>query len=329
MDLAVIVLAAGRGTRMRSALPKVLHPLGGRPLVFYSVDLARQLSPEPAVLVVGHGAEAVREALADRCRFVEQVEQLGTAHAVMQAEPALAEGVDTVLVCAADMPLLTVDTMRRLVTAHGDHDGPVTMLTVVADDPRGFGRLVRDDAGDVLGIVEEAEATAEQQAIRELNAGVYCFDAAWLWRALQRIQPSAAKGEYYLTDTIGLAVADGRRVVAITTTDEEEVMGINTRVHLAEAEAILRRRINQRWMLEGVTMVDPEHTYVHPGVTIGRDSVLGPGVCLWGETAIGEGCVLGAHAVLDNVAVGAHSRIGAGVVLTDQVLPAGAVMVRA
>ncbi len=326
MHLAVVVLAAGKGTRMRSDLPKVLHPLGGRPLVFYSVDLARQLSPEPPVLVVGHGAEIVQEVLGERCRFVEQSEQLGTAHAVAQAERALDEAADTVLVYAADMPLLTVESMRRLITAHGEHDGPVTLLTVVAADPRGFGRVVRDPAGDVLAIVEEAEATPEQRALRELNAGVYCFDATWLWQALKRIQPSAAKGEYYLTDTVGLAVADGYRVVAVPTEDEEEVMGINTRVHLAEAETILRRRINHHLMHEGVTMVDPEHTYVHPGVVVGRDSLLWPGVCLLGETAIGEMCEIGPHVVLSNVRLGAGSRIGAGVVLADQVIAAGVVV---
>ena len=318
MDLAIVVLAAGKGTRMRSALPKVLHPLAGRPLVLHSVDLAARVSPEPPVLVIGYGAEQVRATVGPQARYVVQEEQLGTGHAVMQTEPMLADTADLVLVFTADMPLLSAETMRRIVATHSRHAGPITMLTVIAEDPRGFGRVLRSDDGEVLGIVEEVEATPEQRAIRELNTSVYCFTAGWLWSALRQIEPSPRKGEYYLTDTIGLAVAGGYEVAAVTTEDETEVMGINTRVHLAEAEAILRRRLNHQHMMAGVTMIDPECTYVAPGVEIGPDTTLWPGVCLLGDTSLGAGCEVGPGAVLTNVTLEDHCRVGAGRILQDE-----------
>lgn len=326
MVLAVVILAAGKGTRMRSDLPKVLHHLGERPLLAYGIDLAHRLSPEPPVLVVGHGAERVRAAVGDQALYAEQRQQLGTGHAVMQAEALLSGQADLLLVFAADMPLLTSETLRSLVATHTQHSGPITMLSFVGDDPRGFGRVVRDASGGVVAIVEEAEATIEQKAIRELNAGVYCFDAAWLWPALKRLQPSPAKGEYYLTDTIGLAVGEGQRVVAVSTLDPDEVMGINTREHLAEAEAVLRKRTNSRHMLAGVTMINPLATYIASSVQIGRDSVLWPGVCLRGRTEIGENCEVGPGAVLTDVILGSGCTVGANAVLTNLRAPSHSII---
>ena len=243
----------------------------------------------------------------------------------MQVAPVLKDEADIVLVFAADMPLLTAETLQRLTAVHEGHLGPVTMLTVLADDPRGFGRVVRGERGEVMGVVEEAEATAAQLAIRELNAGVYCFDADWLWSALPRLQPSAVKGEYYLTDAIGLAREDGFVVETVTTTDVTEVLGINTRVHLADAETALRRRINHQWMLDGVTMINPEATYVQPGVIIGPDTILWPGVCLRGSTVIGARCEIGPGAVLTDVRLGDSCRVGAGRVLSGVVAGPGSV----
>jgi len=324
MNLAVVILAAGRGVRMQSAhLPKVLHPLGGRPLVAYSVDLAARLAPDPPVLVIGHGGEQVQAFLQDRARYVRQIEQLGTGHAVLQAAEVLRDQADLVLVYAADMPLLTAASLRRLVAEHSQHPGPLTLLTVIASDPRGFGRIVRGAGGEVLGIVEEAEATPAQRQICELNAGVYCFDAAWLWPALQRLQPSPRKGEYYLTDLVQFAVEDGFAVHAVVTADETEAMGINTRLHLAEAETILRNRINRALLEAGVTMIDPAVTYIQPDVVVQPDTVLWPGVCLLGRTQIGPGCEIGPHALLQDVILGGGSRIGGGVILRNQELPPG------
>lgn len=326
MNLVIVIMAAGKGTRMRSRLPKVLHRLGGRPMIDYSVDLALRLSPEPPVIVVGHGAEQVRAAVGDNARFVVQEQQLGTGHAVLQTAPLLEHEADLVLVYAADMPLLTPDSLRRLVSTHGQHPGPLTILTVIAEDPRGFGRVIRGEAGEVLGVIEEVEATPEQRAIQELNVGVYCFEASWLWSALERLQPSPQKGEYYITDTIGLAVADGYQVVAVMTDDRRETLGINTRVHLSEAEQVLRERKNLELMLLGVTMIDPATTYVQSQVAVGNDSTLWPGVHLKGSTTVGEGCEIGAGAVLVDVVIGDGCRIGASAILAGVVIPPGSVI---
>ena len=316
MTTATVILAAGKGTRMKSNLPKVLHPLAGRPMIHYSLDLARTVGELPPVVVVGHQAETVKAAVGSGVTFVEQTEQLGTGHAVMQAETALAGRADTIVVFAADMPLITPDTLKRLLGVHDARQPAVTMLSVIADDPRGFGRVVRDEQGRARAIVEEIEATEEQKAIRELNAGVYAFRAAWLWPALRRLQPSPRKGEYYLTDLIGLAVAEGLHVEVVTTDTPEEVLGVNTRVHLAEAEAVMRRRTNRALMLSGVTLLDPEATYIEPGVEIGMDTTVGPGAVLRGDTRLGRGCIVGPHAVLTDVVAEDGVAIGAGVVAT-------------
>lgn len=313
MELAVVILAAGQGIRMRSDLPKVLHPLAGRPLVTYAVETARALTDAEPVLVVGRGAEPVRETVGDGVVFVEQTEQLGTGHAVLQAREVLQSQTDLVLVTYADMPLLTVETLRRVVERQWENPGPITMLTLISDDPHGFGRVVRDESNAVVQVVEEAVATPEQLAIRELNAGVYCFDANWLWSHVGRIPLSLPKREYYLPDLIGMAVAEGLRVEAVTTEDVSETLGINTRVHLAEAESVLRRRINERWMLAGVTIVDPATTYIEPGVTIGRDTILWPNTHLRGETTIGEDCHVGPNTIIVDCQIGNGCRVLASV----------------
>lgn len=314
MHLAVVILAAGQGTRMKSDFPKVLHPLGGHPLVTYSLNAARSLSDARPVLVIGHGAERVREIVGDQAILVLQVEQLGTGHALMQAEPVLAGQADTVLVLYADMPLIRPETLHALVQAHTRQgDATITLVSVIADQPRGFGRVVRDASGNVIALVEEAQATSEQLAIRELNAGIYCFDAAWLWPHLHQL-PLSPKGEYYLTDTVALAVAEGRKVQALIAEDPEEMLGINTRVHLAEAEAVLRRRINQRWMEAGVTLLDPLTTYIQDTVEIGPDTVILPNTHLWGQTRVGAACTLGPNAILRDTIIGDRCRVEASVV---------------
>jgi bifunctional UDP-N-acetylglucosamine pyrophosphorylase/glucosamine-1-phosphate N-acetyltransferase len=302
VKLAVVILAAGQGTRIKSDLPKVLHPLAGRPLVIYAVETAQALTDVRPVLVVGRGADAVRETVGDRAVFVEQAEQLGTGHAVLQARDVLQSQSDLILVTYADIPLLTVETLRRLVERQQENSGPITLLTFTSADPRGFGRVMRDASGAVVQIVEDAVATPEQLAVRELNAGVYCFDADWLWARVDRIPLSLPKREYYLTDLIGMAVVEGQRVEAVAAEETMEAMGINTRVHLAEAESVLRRRINRRWMLNGVTIVDPATTYIEPGVTIGRDTTVWPNTHLRGETTIGEHCHIGPNTIVVTLA---------------------------
>lgn len=313
MHLAVVILAAGQGTRMKSDLPKVLHPLGGHPLVTYSLNAARALTDTRPVLVVGHGAERVQEIVGDQAILVLQAEQLGTGHAVLQAESVLAGQADTVLVLYADMPLVRPETLKALVQTHTRQgNAAITLISVIADQPRGFGRVVRDAAGNVIALVEEAQATPEQLAIRELNAGIYCFDARWLWPHLHQL-PLSPKGEYYLTDTVALAVAEGRAVQALIAEDPEEMLGINTRVHLAEAEAILRRRINQRWMEAGVTLLDPLTTYIQDTVEIGPDTLILPNTHLWGRTRVGAACILGPNTILRDTILGDRCRVEASV----------------
>ena len=317
-----IILAAGQGVRMRSALPKVLHEIGGRPLLRHVLQAVTGAGLPQPVVVVGHGAEAVRAAVGADARCVMQTQQLGTANAVQAAEELLTGQTDLVLVVNGDMPLLTAETLARLVALQTANPGPLTLLTLITPDPRGFGRIVRSGAGAVQAIVEEAQATPEQRAITELNAGAYCFRADWLWSALRRI-PLSPKGEYYLTDTVALAVAEGLAVQAVCLDDPTEAMGINTRVHLAEAEALLRRRTNTALMLSGVTLIDPDHTYIEPGVQIGADTIIYPNTYLRGATRIGSGCAIGPNTILEDTTVGDRCTILAAVtekaVIEDEV----------
>jgi bifunctional UDP-N-acetylglucosamine pyrophosphorylase/glucosamine-1-phosphate N-acetyltransferase len=320
---AAVVLAAGQGTRMKSDLQKVLHPLVGRPLVTYAVETATVLTGSAPVLVVGHSSEAVRETVGDGAVFVEQAEQCGTGHAVLQARRVLQGTSDLVVVTYADMPLLTADTLRRLVDRQRENSGPITILILVDDDPRGFGRVIRDESGAVVRIVEEPVATPEELAVRELNAGVYCFAADWLWNHVDRIPLSQPKEEYYLTDMVGMAIDQGLRVEGVIAGDAAEVLGINTRVHLAEAESAMRRRINAGWMLRGVTIVDPATTYVEPGVTIGRDTTIWPNTHLRGETTIGQHCTIGPNTIVEDCQIGDRCRVLASV-LEQAVMEDGA-----
>lgn len=313
MKIASVILAAGQGTRMKSNLPKVLHQLLGKPMAWYALEAVRQVTASQPVMVVGHGAEQVRLALGGVADYVLQTPQLGTGHAVMQAEPMLAGKTDLVLVTYADMPLLKADTLGRLVEIAQSHTGPVTMLTVIANETRGFGRILRNTNGQISGIIEEAQATAEQLMIHELNPGVYCFRADWLWQALKRIQLSP-KGEYYLTDLAGMAVTEGYTIQTLRVEDLDEVIGINTRQHLAQAESLLRQRINQQWMLAGVTMIDPASVYIEPGVTLGQDTILWPGTYLHGRTQIGEGCVIGPNTIIKDTIIGDDCTLLASVV---------------
>ncbi len=303
MSVSAVILAAGQGTRMKSDLPKVLHRLLGKPMAWYALQASSQVTDKRLVMVVGHGAGQVRQELGDQIDYVVQEPQLGTGHAVLQAEALVKGKSDLVLVTYADMPLLTSETLTRLVELANLHESPISLLTVSTADTRGFGRILRDAHGMMVGVVEEAQATPEQLDIHELNSGVYCFRADWLWPALRRI-PLSPKGEYYLPELVGLAVADGHTIQTIAMQDPAEVIGINTRVHLAQAEAILRSRINEKWMLAGVTMIDPSQTYIEPDVTIGQDTILWPGTYLHGKTDIGIGCVIGPNTIITDTKIG-------------------------
>ncbi len=303
MKVASIVLAAGKGTRMKSRKPKVLHPVCGKPMIQYAIQAAQLSGAEKTVLVIGHGAESVKNFLGEQVLYAIQEEQLGTGHAVQCAFSALPEGDELILVTYGDMPLLTEETLQVLVQTQKNNSGPMTMVTMISDDPKGFGRIIRGQDSSVVAIVEEVQCTSEQLLIRELNVGAYCFDATWLKNAVQRL-PLSPKGEYYLTDVVGIAVQDGLRVDAITVDDNNEALGINTRVHLAEAEALMRKRILEKWMLAGVTVIDPASTYVEDSVSIGMDTILQPNTFLRGKSVIGENCVIGPNTIISDCQVG-------------------------
>lgn len=327
MNLAAVILAAGQGTRMKSNRPKVLHPVAGKPMVTYAVEAVRALGSRHTVLVVGHEAEQVRQAVqaafGEGVEFAVQQEQRGTGHAVLQARDSLQGQADTVAVTYGDMPLLQASTLNRLGGLHVSSGATVTMLTVLSDDSMGFGRILRDPRGHVLGIIEESEATPEQLGIRELNCGVYCFNAKWMWEHLPQLKPNGKKQEYYLTDLVGMAVVENCKIEAIILDDVAEVVGINTRVHLANAEKIMRERINRRLMEEGVTLIDPGTTYVEADVTIGMDTVIEPNCQIKGKTRIGANCHIGPNATIERSQIGDDCQVTASVVrestLEDQV----------
>jgi bifunctional UDP-N-acetylglucosamine pyrophosphorylase/glucosamine-1-phosphate N-acetyltransferase len=323
MKVTAVLLAAGQGTRMKSDLPKVLHPLCGKPMIWHVLEALKSVTTEKPVVVVGYGAEQVKKDLGDAAESVLQEPQLGTAHATMQAESLLRGNTDYVIVTYADMPLLRAETFQRLLETQRQNPGPLSLLTVIADDPRGFGRIVRNPNGTVEAIVEEYVATPAQREIKELNVGAYCFQADWLWDALHRIEKNPQKGEYYLTDIVESAVKENLPVQAVLHGDFIETIGINTRVHLSEAEAALRTRINREHMLNGVSMMDPVSTYIEVGVTIGRDTTILPNTYIHGNTSIGERNMIGPNTIIRNTTVGNDCKILAsvleGAVLEDDV----------
>lgn len=323
MKVTAVLLAAGQGTRMKSSLPKVLHPLCGKPMLWHVLEALKSAATEKPVVVIGHGADEVKKYLGDSADCVLQEPQLGTGHAAMQAEALLRDKTDYVIVTYADMPLLRGETFKRLVETQRLNPGPFSLLTVTADDPRGFGRIVRKGDGTVAAIVEEYVATPEQQQIKELNVGAYCFKADWFWDALQRIEKNPKKGEYYLTDIVEIAVKDNLPVQAVLHDDFMETIGINTRIHLSEAEAAMRMRINREHMLNGVSMMDPASTYIEVGVQIGKDTTVMPNTYLHGSTVIGEGNVIGPNTIIRDSKIGnlckVLSSVLEGAVLEDDV----------
>lgn len=322
MKTYAVILAAGQGTRMNSNLPKVLHPILGKPMLAYPLEAAQRATHNRPLVVVGHGAQQVQQTFANAADFVLQSPQLGTGHAVLQAASTLQHQADLVLVLPGDLPLLTEATFSRLIAAQSENPGPLTIVTAIAQQPRNFGRILRQANGSVAAIVEEAQATPEQRAIREVNVGIYCFRAEWLWQNLTQI-PLSPKGEYYITDLIGMAVSQRLPVQAFALEDEDEFIGVNTRIHLADAARAMQRRIQVRLMLDGVTLINPESIYIEPGVSIGKDTVIWGNTYLHGNTQIGEACEIGPNSILHDTRVGNHCTILASVlekaVLEDHV----------
>jgi bifunctional UDP-N-acetylglucosamine pyrophosphorylase/glucosamine-1-phosphate N-acetyltransferase len=313
LNLTVIILAAGQGKRMRSDLPKALHPLAGRPMVRYVLDVARTLEPAGLVAVVGHGANLVREALGAQVGYAVQAEQLGTGHAVQQAR-FLADKARTVLVIYSDTPLIRSETLHRALAQHETTGAAITILTFRPGDPVGYGRVVRDPISEsIRSVVEDSGPTGEQQSINEVSSGVLFFRDEWLWPNLDRLQ-AHEDGESCLTDLVAVASEQGELVGALHLEDPLEAIGLDHRASLARAEAEMRRRINQRWMFAGVTLVDPGATYIDADVEIGTDTTIWPGSLLQGQTHIGPRCTIGPGAVIRDSTIGSDCRVELSVV---------------
>ncbi len=322
LPLASIVLAAGKGTRMKSGLIKVLHPIAGLPMIAWPVAAAREAGSDPIVLVIGHQATAVQAVFRGSAdiRSAMQEEQLGTGHAVACALDALIGFSGTVLILCGDTPLLRSETLRNMLAYHRDNGAVITVLTAFMDDPFGYGRVVRDDSGRVTAIVEQKDATSEEREIREINSGIYCMDSGFLFANIKEISNDNSQGEYYLTDLLAIAVKKGLTCLALPTADADEIMGVNDRVQLSEAARILRSRINREYMLSGVTLIDPDQTYIDHGVTIGADTTIHPGCRIGGGSIIGSGCEIEAAVSISDCRIGDDCHIKASSVLESSEL---------
>jgi len=309
---AVVVLAAGEGTRMKSSTPKVLHAVGGRTLVHHAVAAAGALEPDHLVVVIGHGRDEVAAHLAEvapKATTVVQDQQLGTGHAVQCALADLPELSGTVVVTYGDVPLLTAEVLQGLLDEHAEQGNGITMLTAHLADPTGYGRVLRADDGSVLGVVEQKDATEHQLTIKETNSGVYAFDSAVLVAGLDRLDTDNAQGELYLTDVVGHATRDGHRVGALAVQDTWAVEGVNDRVQLAAIHRELNRRTLERWMRDGVTVVDPATTWVDADVILDRDVILEPNTLLRGTTRIASSAVVGPNCLLVDTDVGERAEV--------------------
>ncbi len=303
-DLVTVILAAGKGTRMKSSLPKVLHRVGGKPMLQHVLDAAKSAGSKRNVVVVGFGGEAVQAAMGNQAEFVIQKEQLGTGHAVLQTKSLLEEEEGTVMVLCGDTPLLTGNLLRKLYDAHCETGAKATVLTAIMENPDGYGRIVHMPDGTVEKIVEHKDATEEERGIKEVNSGIYCFAAKDLFAALGEVKNDNAQGEYYLPDVLEILRKEGKKIWAVSTEDDESTLGINSRSQLAQAEGILRRRKNEELMAEGVTLMDPSSTFIDADVKIGKDTVIYPFTWIEGKSVIGENCEIGPNVRLQNVTVG-------------------------
>ncbi|MBR2758399.1 MAG: bifunctional UDP-N-acetylglucosamine diphosphorylase/glucosamine-1-phosphate N-acetyltransferase GlmU [Exiguobacterium sp.] len=319
MERFAVILAAGKGTRMKSKLYKVLHPVLGKPMVEHVVDQLDQIGVSRQIVIVGHGAEAVQDTLGTRVEYAVQEEQLGTGHAVQTAEAELAGKSGATLVVCGDTPLLTAETLEALLTHHEAQQAKVTVLTAIADDATGYGRVVRGEDGNVMKVVEHKDASEAELAINEINTGTYVFDNELLFDALKQVGNNNAQGEYYLPDVISIAKEAGEVVAAHTAPTFDETIGVNDRIALSQAEAIMRKRTNERLMREGVTFMDPASTYISPDVVIGSDTVIYPGTVILGKTTIGSECVIGPNSDIRNSVIEDHAVVRQSVVTDSRI----------
>lgn len=313
-----IILAAGMGTRMKSKTPKVLHRVCGKPLCGWVIDASKEAGADKVVAIIGHGADMVRQTIGDAAEFVLQAEQKGTGHAVIQAKEFI-EKSDCVVILNGDTPLINSETIKKAVAYSRERGEQATVITAILSDAAGYGRIVRGEDGSVLKIVEQKDANDEEKKIREVNSGMYVFDAKSLAYALGEIKPNNAQGEYYLTDTLEILLKAGKKVGAYAIEDNDEIRGINDRVQLSEAEAIMRGKINEAHMRNGVTMTDPQSIYIEADVEIGNDTVIEPNVTIKSGTKIGADCTVGQGSVLDKALIHDNVDILSSVILSSEV----------
>ncbi|ESU34623.1 N-acetylglucosamine-1-phosphate uridyltransferase [Bacillus sp. 17376] len=304
-----IILAAGQGTRMKSKLYKVLHPVCGKPMVQHVIDQVKSLDINEIVTIVGHGAEKVKDQLGEDSQYALQAEQLGTAHAVQQAGDLLADKEGVTIVVCGDTPLIKDETMEALFKHHEETNAKATILTARAEDPTGYGRIVRNGEGFVEKIVEHKDASEQERSINEINTGTYCFDNQMLFDAIQNVSNDNVQGEYYLPDVIEILKNQGEIVSAYVTDNFAETLGVNDRVALAQAERTMKKRINEYHMRNGVSIIDPDNTYIEPDVMVGQDTVIFPGTKLSGSTFIGSECQIGPNTEISNCEIGNNTVI--------------------
>lgn len=309
MGVGIVILAAGEGTRMKSGLSKVLHPLCGRPIIKHVVDVAKKINPEKIIMVVGHKADQVKDAVGSGIDFVVQERQLGTGHAVKVAEKALTDFKGDLLILSGDTPLVTFVTLKNLINLHNKNKSSATLLTTCLDNPYGYGRIVRNKNGLVEKIIEEKDATEYEKQIREVNTGIYCFEKDKLFSSLKKIKTNNKQKEYYLTDVIEILENENQVISAFLTNNSNEVLGINSRIQLAEAIGLMKKEINDYWMNEGVTIIDPQSTFIDKNVKIGRDTVIYPFCFLEGKTIVGKDCSVGPLAHLIDAKIGNNVKI--------------------
>jgi len=321
-SLSAIILAAGEGKRMKSKKSKVLHKVGGKEMIGWVYDAVQQAGIQNTIVVVGHKAEQVMEYLGDKAQFVLQKEQLGTGHAVMQAQSVLQNTEGYVIILNGDIPLIKAETIKQALTYHMENHHSATVITTQLDDAAGYGRIIRDSEGNVVRIVEDKDANEQEKSIKEINSGLYCFTVKSLLDSLGKLNNNNSQGEYYLTDTIEILIKDGHKVGALLVEDSTELLGINNRIQLSEVEAIMRKKILEKHMEQGVTILDPANTYIEAGVQIGSDTVILPGCILEGNTTIGENCIIGPQTNIINSVIANNVEVRNSVV-TDSFIDEG------